>query len=91
MSYCGVDDGENQVWWEDQSDLLRGSCDEGGGGKTKSDFVVRTVTVVGRPKGRLTKIAVYTLNVQDEKSLFNAQQTEACRQPKYGCVEDLQL
>ena len=34
--------------------------------------------VVEKTKGRFTKIAVYTLNVQDEKSLFNnAQQTEA--------------
>ena len=40
----------------------------------------------GKTKGRFTKIAVYTLNVQDEKSLFNAQQTEARRQPKHGCV-----
>ena len=31
----------------------------------------------GKTKGRLTKIAVYTLNVQDEKSLFNDQQTQA--------------
>ena len=56
-------------------------------GKTKSDlFCDEDGDGGGKTKGRFTKIAVYTLNVQDEKSLFNAQQTEA---RPYGPEEEV--